>query len=170
MDYSSPGSSLHGIPQATILEWVTISLSRGSCQLRDWTLLSCNAQRFLTIWAATNTTGKSFHFFSVHQFSCGVFFCLHHATCGILASWSSIQPGPWIEKFPSPNHWTTQESPVFCVLRESFTTFFLNPRSCSSPENPRDVRPGLTVSLCVPKPQVSWVSGWCTLGVDRWKN
>ena len=30
MDYSPPGSSVHGISQSRILEWVAISLSRGS--------------------------------------------------------------------------------------------------------------------------------------------
>ena len=30
MDYSPPGSSVHGILQARILEWVAISSSRGS--------------------------------------------------------------------------------------------------------------------------------------------
>ena len=32
MDYSPPGSSVHGILQARILEWVAISYSRGSSQ------------------------------------------------------------------------------------------------------------------------------------------
>ena len=35
MDCSPPGSSVHGISQARILEWVAISLSRGSSQPRD---------------------------------------------------------------------------------------------------------------------------------------
>ena len=35
MDCSPPGSSVHGILQARILEWVDISFSRGSSQLRD---------------------------------------------------------------------------------------------------------------------------------------
>ena len=35
MDCSLPGSSVHGISQASILEWVTISFSRGSSQPRD---------------------------------------------------------------------------------------------------------------------------------------
>ena len=35
MDCSLPGSSLHGILQARVLEWVAISFSRGSSQLRD---------------------------------------------------------------------------------------------------------------------------------------
>ena len=37
MDYSSPGSSVHGISQARILEWVAISFSRGSSWPRHWT-------------------------------------------------------------------------------------------------------------------------------------
>ena len=32
MDCSLPGSSVHGVSQSRILEWVAISLSRGSSQ------------------------------------------------------------------------------------------------------------------------------------------
>ena len=34
MDCSLPGSSVHGIFQATVLEWIAISFSRGSSQPR----------------------------------------------------------------------------------------------------------------------------------------
>ena len=40
-DCSPPGSSVHGILQARILEWVAISSSRGSSQPRDQTRVSC---------------------------------------------------------------------------------------------------------------------------------
>ena len=40
MDCSPPGSSVHGIFQARILEWVAISFSRGSSQPRDRTQVS----------------------------------------------------------------------------------------------------------------------------------
>ena len=40
MDCSPPGSSLHGIFQARILEWVAISSSMGSSQCRDQTHVS----------------------------------------------------------------------------------------------------------------------------------
>ena len=40
MDYSPPGSSLHGISQARILEWVASSFSRRSSRSRDWPLVS----------------------------------------------------------------------------------------------------------------------------------
>ena len=41
MDYSPPGSSVHGILQARILGWATMPFSRGSSQPRDRTLGSC---------------------------------------------------------------------------------------------------------------------------------
>ena len=51
MDCSLSGSSVHGIFQARVLEWVAIAFSRGSSQLRDWTQVSCIAGRHFTIWA-----------------------------------------------------------------------------------------------------------------------
>ena len=51
MDYSPPGSSVHGILQARMLEWVAIPISSSSSQPRDRTLVSCIAGRFFTIWA-----------------------------------------------------------------------------------------------------------------------
>ena len=54
-DCSLSGSSARGILQATKLEWVAISFSRGSSPPRDWTRVSCVAGRFFTIWV----TGKS---------------------------------------------------------------------------------------------------------------
>ena len=47
MDYSQPDSSVHGILQARILEWVAISYSNGSSQSRDGTLVSCTVADFL---------------------------------------------------------------------------------------------------------------------------
>ena len=44
----APGSSVHGIFQARILEWVAISFSRGSSQPRDQAHIICIAGRFFT--------------------------------------------------------------------------------------------------------------------------
>ena len=49
MDSSPPGSSVHRILQARILEWATIHFSRGSSQLMDQTWVSCIADRFFTV-------------------------------------------------------------------------------------------------------------------------
>ena len=48
MDCSWPGSSVHGILQARILEWVAIPFSRGSFQPGDQTHGSCITGRFFT--------------------------------------------------------------------------------------------------------------------------
>ena len=50
MDSSLPGSSVHGIFQARILEWVAISFSRGSSQPRNRTHVSHIAGGFFAIW------------------------------------------------------------------------------------------------------------------------
>ena len=47
MGCSLPGSSVHGILQARILEWVAISFSRAGSQLRDQTNSSCIGRQIL---------------------------------------------------------------------------------------------------------------------------
>ena len=53
MDCNRLGSTLHGILQARLLEWVAIPFSRGSSQRRDWTYVSHTTGRFFArIWEA----------------------------------------------------------------------------------------------------------------------
>ena len=58
VDCSPPGSSVHGIFPARLLQWVAISSSRGSSQPRDGTLISyvsCIGGKFFTtsvMWEA----------------------------------------------------------------------------------------------------------------------
>ena len=51
MDCSPPGSSVLGILQAKILEWVAVPFSRGFFQPRNQTQVSCVAVRFFTVLA-----------------------------------------------------------------------------------------------------------------------
>ena len=51
VDCSPPGSSVHGILQARILEWVAMPSSRESRQPRNRTQISCIAGGFFTIWS-----------------------------------------------------------------------------------------------------------------------
>ena len=51
MDCSLPGSSIHGILQAKVLEWVAISFSRGSSRPRDRTQVSRIPSRCFNLWA-----------------------------------------------------------------------------------------------------------------------
>ena len=59
-DCSPPGSSVHGIFQARVLQWVTISSSRGSSRPRDWTQVSHIAGRRFTVWATREYNGILF--------------------------------------------------------------------------------------------------------------
>ena len=58
MDCSPPGSSVHGILQARILEWVAISSSRESFWPRDRTCVSCAGRQILYHWATREALGK----------------------------------------------------------------------------------------------------------------
>ena len=65
MDCSPPGSFVHGISQARILEWVTISFSRGSSQPRNGTGVSCSSRQILL----TTDLGSQTRAISSVQFS-----------------------------------------------------------------------------------------------------
>ena len=58
MDSTLSGSSVYGILQARILEWVAIPFSRGSSWPRDRTWVSWIAGGFFTIWAIK----EAYHF------------------------------------------------------------------------------------------------------------
>ena len=61
MDCSPPGSSIHGIFQARILEWVAISFSKGSSPPRDWIRISCvsgTGSWILYHWATREAISK----------------------------------------------------------------------------------------------------------------
>ena len=66
MDYRPPGSSVHKILKARILEWAAIPFSRGSSSFRDQTqvsCVSCSDRQILYHWATwealwySNTVG-----------------------------------------------------------------------------------------------------------------
>ena len=68
MECSQPGSSVHGIPQAKILEWVPIPFSRRYSWPRDQTRASHIAGRFFTVWT-TKEVPCPFHFFKSYYLS-----------------------------------------------------------------------------------------------------
>ena len=81
MNSSLPGSSVHGIFQARLLEWVATSYSRGYSKPKDWTLVSCVADEFFT----AEPLGKSLIFLptvwkgSLHLLHCQEdYLPLHH--------------------------------------------------------------------------------------------
>ena len=57
---SPPGSSVHGISQARILEWVVMPSSRRSSQPKDQTCVSCIGRRILYHWATRKPCDETF--------------------------------------------------------------------------------------------------------------
>ena len=103
-DYSLPDSSVHGILQARILEWVAIPFSRGSSWSRDRTLVSRTAGRFFTICATREVTyfKQPFtdlmnHEFAGKQFGLDLAGHLRHLRTGqtdfVFRSWVFVFPG-----------------------------------------------------------------------------
>ena len=86
MDCSPPGSSVHEISQARILEWVAIPFSRRSSWPKDQTCISCTGRQILYHWAtreAPHTLNRSLviakppSLLPLHHFSAAVFFLKH---------------------------------------------------------------------------------------------
>ena len=67
MDGSLPRSSVHGIFQARVLEWVAISFSRRSSPPRDQTQASCIIGKLFTVWA-TREVLELFYIFIMHLY------------------------------------------------------------------------------------------------------
>ena len=89
MDCSPPGSSVHGILQARILEWVAMPSSRGSSRPRDWTWVS-----------SVSSTGRRILYHS------------HHLGASVIPEWSTewsalLLPGILV---------TSLSRPIFTVL------------------------------------------------------
>ena len=100
MDCSPAGSSVHGILQAEILEWVAFSFSRRSSQPRDWIHLSC-----------ISSTGRHFLFPRASQYSAKDWWAPLQVTlfpCCSLVFWL---PQPlWILTSASSTQWDARLS------------------------------------------------------------
>ena len=129
MDCSPPGSSVHGIHQARILEWVAISFSRGSSQPRDWTRVSCIADKRFTIWVTREALSNLNWYLNILLYIFLTFvlvLMLLYSTRGVYGAWKikrkqipmykhllqCRRPGfnPWVGKIPWRRKW--QPTPV----------------------------------------------------------
>ena len=106
MSCTLPGSSVHGIFQARILEWVVMPFSRGSSPPRGQTWVSCIAGRLFTVWATREACVLALvlylNIFNVH----------HQSFCSTLQSsicWMKIV-------FEETSHKANKKYNILCSL------------------------------------------------------
>ena len=146
MNCSPPGSSIHGILQARRLEWVAISVSRGSSWPRDRNQVSWTAGRFFKqrqrntqnfrqgglfpykVKSPAQTVRtlkkKKKIYLTALGLSCG----MQDLSCGMwdLVPWPGIRLGPPALEARSFRHRTTREVPVWAL--------YLSAKKCSRPK------------------------------------
>ena len=125
---SRPGSSVHGIFQTRMLEWVAISFSRGFSWPRDWTWVACFAGRFFADWAIKYLRCPAVHGQSRKW----------HPTPVLLPGKSHGQRGlvgcsPWGRKELDTTEWLHFHFSLSCIGEGNG-----NLLQCSCLENPRD--------------------------------
>ena len=107
-----PGSSVHGISQARILEWVAVLVSRGSSQPRDGTKPPALCGRILYCWATRKALWKLY----CKWISQALFVSFGHHTLGILihkhrikgekmTRWKTLFRGIFLEVILTPACW-----------------------------------------------------------------
>ena len=90
-------STVHGILQARILEWVTFPFSRGSSQPRNQTRVSCIAGGFFTNWAIGEALSWIVKLRIIEQWYsshwCDMYICWvrMHCSCSVLRMFSCKQ-------------------------------------------------------------------------------
>ena len=106
MDCNLPVSSVHGILQARVLEWIAMPFSRALFQPRDWTLVSCITSRFFTIWAPREGPRPWWFRLCVCGGGGGPSWVLL-VVKNPSASAGDMRPGfdPWVRKFPWRRAW-----------------------------------------------------------------
>ena len=128
MNCSPSGSSVHGILQARILEWVAILFPRGSSQPRDWTWVSHIVGRCFTVWATREVKLRSLinsHWDSLVPPISGNFF---NGGMDVLSGLAQAKCSPHkvlalfppLKKFPDHPSWLSMDNPFFEILLKSY--------------------------------------------------
>ena len=120
MDYSLPGSSVHRILQARILEWVANSFSRGSSWPRDQTHASWIGRQILHCWPTRKALFTTYHTAKANR----DLSTPSHAVSGVSGremvqkSWAKRQKQRWGKKPPKALNSSNQLSRLKPLWRE----------------------------------------------------
>ena len=116
MDCNPPGSSVHGILQSRILEWVAIPFSRGSSWPRDLTELFYIAGIFFNFWVTRETPLTALFRYHWYIIASQIYNWYIIASSGKEPTCQCKRPkrcwfNPWVEKILWRRKW--QSTPVF---------------------------------------------------------
>ena len=127
---SPPGSSVHGIPQARILEWVATSFSRGYSPLRDQTCVSCIGRQILYHWTTRETliSRKALNPFMVTPHDQQKTFCKVSAWF----HWAPASPKSYMLTSPYSLFGAVSQSYLKCCLPGCSPHFAPNKTYCNS--------------------------------------
>ena len=123
LDCSPPGSSVHGIFQIRLLEWVAISFSGGSSEPRDWPCISCMKGGLFTHWAIGEASCGHWPFvYHLWRNICQVFGPFIWVVCFVVLSLRTslyiqdvnLLSGLWFADFPIP--WVAFLFCWYCLL------------------------------------------------------
>ena len=149
-----PGSSVHGILQAKIVEWIAYPFSRGSSQPRDRTQVSCIAGGFFTVWTTREASLYIYIYTQTHThtyiYRVGISFTWiwlrsvylsekamapHSSTRAWKIPWTE-EPGGWqsMGSLRVGHDWATHSHFSLSCIWEGNG----NSLQCSCLENPRD--------------------------------
>ena len=156
MNCSPWGSSVHGISQTRILEWVAILFSRESSLPRDWTRVSCIPGRFFAGWATREAPAM------FHLISCSLWFQHVGTGCHVFFPIppSSRSGGEIPDKLPSRtliSHTLADDHWKFSHVAVTFS-LCLSPLSMLS-RNLKPGKKGLHLFSFFPIRRFSWVQG-----------
>ena len=115
-DCSPTGSSVHGILQARILEWVAISSSRGSSQSRDQTRVSRIAGRHYNLWAIREARETKLWFFLKHWLPCA------HEALNLHLCWDFSTLCEFYLNLPE---WSIKMLPCHLIISSNSTLLYL---------------------------------------------
>ena len=127
MGYCLPGSSVHGLSQVRILEWVDISFSRGFSQPRDGTSVSCIGRWILYHW----TTWKPLFYLAP---LCNV----EQVICFCLCYWALLQRCFLGSSDSKASYYNVGDLGLIPGLGKSPGEGYDNPLQYSCLENPMD--------------------------------
>ena len=134
MDCSPPGSSVHGILQARILEWVAMPSSKGSSWPRNRShisYLSCIGRWVLYHWATWESLICWLHSKCSSHLGCSFYWCLCLGPASAVRTQSDLESQAWLQQYLN----------VLCIyvlllFSHSVVSDTLERIDCSTPGSP----------------------------------